>query len=212
MLGIVRVATKENQAEVDRHGDRMTQFAGFQAVSASIRDQPYGIYDDATEADAVPKIVETAKWLAQVPGVDAISVSCAADPAVAEMRTALEIPVIAPGFVGATIARTIGTKIGVLGITKDVPEGIRHALGESLIAYRRSDSNTDTTSLSLPGAISRLTEKAAELESMGADVVLFACTGFSGIGLKAHLSGQIGIPIVDLVEAQAAAYMIIRGL
>lgn len=40
----------------------------------------------------------------------------------------------------------------------------------------------------------------------GAEVILFACTGFSTIHLKESLQEEIHIPIIDLVEAQGRAY------
>ena len=40
----------------------------------------------------------------------------------------------------------------------------------------------------------------------GADVILFACTGFSTIHLKQFAKDRVTIPMVDLVEAQAVAY------
>ncbi|MFC7741287.1 hypothetical protein ACFQXA_10245 [Nocardiopsis composta] len=40
---------------------------------------------------------------------------------------------------------------------------------------------------------------------MGADTLMFACTGMTTIGLAARLAGRVGVPVVDAVRAGARA-------
>lgn len=210
-LGVIRVVSLEEPADINAHGLLMEQFAGIRTVSMSIADQPDGVHDTISENTAVPKIISLAEHLSFNTEVDAITVSCAADPAVDQLRKKLDVAVFGAGDCGANIARATGSRIGVIGITEVVPKGIATVLGDSFFGYRHSDRAKQTTSLCSAGVLEDLTEHASNLKDLGADVLLFACTGFSEIGLKEHLRNYVSLPIIDLVEAQATSYALLRG-
>lgn len=210
-LGVIRVVSLEEPADINAHGLLMEQFAGIRTVSMSIADQPDGVHDTISENTAVPKIISLAEHLSFNTEVDAITVSCAADPAVDQLRKKLDVAVFGAGDCGANIARATGSRIGVIGITEVVPKGIATVLGDSFFGYRHSDRAEQTTSLCSAGVLEDLTEHASNLKDLGADVLLFACTGFSEIGLKEHLRNYVSLPIIDLVEAQATSYALLRG-
>lgn len=88
-----------------------------QVVSRCIPGQPEGIHDDATFASGAPKVVKLAVELWQE-GCQAIIVSCAGDPGVAEARQAVPVPVIGGGASTAALSMFYGSHPAVLGITE----------------------------------------------------------------------------------------------
>lgn len=101
--GVIRVLTTQDPELLAAHGRILEQEYGLSTVNRCIPDQPKGIYDDESERIAIPKIIRLARELASE-GVDAIVVSCAADPAVADLRSELQIPVIGAGSALAAVA------------------------------------------------------------------------------------------------------------
>ncbi|MFA1820849.1 aspartate/glutamate racemase family protein [Virgibacillus oceani] len=211
MLGIIRVLSTENLHILREHGRKMENDFQIQTVSRCIEDQPYGIYDSASEKIATPKIVKLARKMADEDAVDAITISCAADPALEEVRRAVYIPVFGAGVCGAYAASMVGSHVAVIGIAEEVPPAMKEALGNKFHSYSFSEHVRKTTDLSKLGAKVALCLKAEEAVKQGADVILFACTGFSTIHLKEYLRDKLSVPAVDLVEAQAVGYSLLRG-
>lgn len=209
MLGILRVLTTENEEILLEHGKLMESALGVQSVTACIPDQPNGIYNAETEVAAIPKIVELAKEMAARKGVDALTISCAADPALDEMRDAVDLPVLGAGICGAHAACMVGSRVGVMGITDAAPSRMRQELGDHFHSYSFSVELRKTTDLMEEEAKKKLLLVAKEAIAGGADVLLFACTGFSTIRLKDYLVSHVDVPVIDLVEAQAIAYRMI---
>src|SRR5690625_3692448 len=210
MLGIIRVLTTEDQAVLGKHGKIMEEDFHIQSVSRCIEEQPQGIYNDESEKAAVPKIVQLAEEMAAEDSIDAITISCAADPALEEARQAAGIPVFGAGTCGAYAASMLGSNVAIIGITEEVPKRMKAVLGNRFHSYLFSSTVRKTTDLSRSGAKEEMLKKAEEAVEHGADVILFACTGFSTIQLKEYLQTKTGVPAVDLVEAQAIAYYLIR--
>lgn len=210
MLGIIRVFTAEDEAIVNEHGRIMNEVFGLETVSRVIPNQPNGIYNDETELDAVPKIVELAKEMVSTYRLEAITISCAADPALKETREALDIPVLTAGECGAFASLMVGSRVGVIGISEEAPEPMVRALGGAFHSYLSSPNLRKTTDLFSAEAKDELLSLSQQIISDGADVILFACTGFSTIGLKVFLLEHLNVPIIDLVEAQAIAYQLIK--
>ena len=206
MLGIIRVLTTDDEKILLEHGKRMWETDQIQTITRCIKDQPNGIYDSETEAAAVPKIISLAQELINEPGVDAITISCAADPALKELNELVDFYVMGAGACGAQAAIQAGEKVTVMGITDKIPENIREELGSYFYSYSHSPNLQKTTDLFTDQAKVELLLLANEAIESGADVLLFACTGFSTIRLKAYLSEEIHIPVIDLVEAQATVY------
>jgi len=209
MLAIIRVLTTESEDILKSHGSRIEALTGYRTVTRCIEEQPDGIYDSETERIAEPKILAIAMQLESEPGVNAIAISCAADPALNLVRDNVRLPVIGAGQSGAFAARMLGRRIAVIGITNEVPARMRAALGESFHSYRSSSQHRKATDLFDDSAKPALLALAEAARDEGADTILFGCTGFSTIDLKAYLSERISVPIIDLVDAQAVALTLI---
>lgn len=199
-LGIVRVLSSDDQDFVDAHGGQLEKRYGLRTVSACIADQPYGVHDEHTEGRAVPKVVQTAAELA-AGGAGCVLISCAADPGLAETRAVVDVPVLGAGSAGAATALAIGGKVGVLGLNDEAPAAIRSVLGDRLVASLRPEGVHRTTDLLEPDGVQRSLAGATRLVRAGAEVVLFACTGLTTIGLAEPVRRELGVPVVDAVLA-----------
>ncbi len=209
MLGIIRVLTTENQAILKEHGHRMEQLYGVESITHCIEDQSSGIFDNESESIAVPKIVRLAEAMHQTYKLEAITISCAADPALEETRNSVNLPILGAGVCGAHAAAMVGSKVGILGITEEPPVRMIEELGERYFCSTFSPKLRKTTDLFEKDAKKELLKMTNDMIGQGADVILFACTGFSTIRLKEYLGEYIHIPIIDLVEAQAIAFQLI---
>ena len=201
MLGVIRVVTTEDQEILEHHGKIISNNYHVPTINKCIPDQPLGIYNDETEAKAVPKIVELGKSLEQE-GCKVLTISCAADPAIAELRREVSIPVIGAGSAAAYTALAIGQPVGVLGITESAPLVIKDLLGDLIVGYQLPEGVTNTTDLLTPDGKERGIKAVKKLIDQGAKVIVFACTGFSTIGLADTLRQELNVPIIDGVEAE----------
>ncbi|MDQ0178131.1 aspartate/glutamate racemase family protein [Bacillus chungangensis] len=211
-VGIIRVFTTEDPHILYEHGRLMKENHGIETITRCIDDQPNGIYDAASEQQAIPKIVALAKKMEIEDGVSIITISCAADPALEECRKAVAIPVLGAGSCGALTALMMSGQVGVLGITQDAPKAIANYLGDKMIKHLTPKGVSKTTDLLTEQAAENAVAAAKELLDAGATSILYACTGFSTIGLSKTLSQHVNVPIIDLVDAQAlAAITMMRG-
>jgi allantoin racemase len=211
-VGVVRVITSDDPSFVGTHGRWIEQRYGLPTVSRCIPDQPHGVHDDETYAAAVPKIVAVAKELA-AEGAGCVLISCAADPGLAESRAAVGVPVVGAATAGAAVALGLGGKVGVVGLNEQAPKAIRDVLGDRLVASVRPEGVRRTTDLLVAGAAVRAMAAVRSLVSAGAEVVLFACTGFTTIGLGGRVRAELGVPVVDAVLAAGlvASYAVQEG-
>lgn len=113
-LGVIRVITTEDPACLNSHGRILAQELGIETISRCLPDQPHGVHDAATFEAASVKTAELAEQMAAHDAVDALLISCAADPGLAEARQRLSIPVIGAGSAAARLALRRGTRVGVL--------------------------------------------------------------------------------------------------
>jgi Asp/Glu/hydantoin racemase len=193
MLGIIRVLTTADPNILNRHGEILHRQYGYDCVSSCIPDQPDGIYDDASEAMAVPKIVALARDL-EAEGATALFISCASDPGLAEVRRAVRVPVVGAGAAAAAVALNLGERVGVLGIRDEAPRPVGRILGDHLMV-------TTTRHLMEPDGQERALAAARELVAAGADTIALACTGLVTIGMAPILQRALGLPVVDPVLA-----------
>ncbi|MBZ6258724.1 aspartate/glutamate racemase family protein [Streptomyces olivaceus] len=199
-VGIVRVLTSDDPAVVEDHGRLLRRRYGFPVESRCIPDQPNGIHDDATHSAAEPKIVALARELER-DGADTVVISCAADPALDAVRTAVDVPVVGAGSAAAGLALSLGRRVGVLGIRDETPQAIAHPLGAHLVASGRPRGVHSTVHLRTPEGTQATEEAAARLVEAGADCLVLACTGFTSIGIRPALERRLGVPVVDAVLA-----------
>jgi len=199
-IGLIRVRTLETVGAIDNHGPLIEgAFPGLRVECHCIKDQPYGINDDESEARATPKIIELGRELGNT--VDAIIVSCAADPGVEALKKELHIPVIGAGRSAAGIARTLGKAIGVITITDDVPEVVRNNLGDHFLAWKKVKEVKTGLDLESEASYGNTLNAAEELVAEGSDTILLACTGFSTIAIAPKIAKAMGVPVIDPVLA-----------
>ncbi|MEM1948667.1 MAG: aspartate/glutamate racemase family protein [Candidatus Caldarchaeum sp.] len=212
-IGLVRVITIHDEEKLHQHGRLIEQvFPELKVISKCIKDQPKGIYDAETEEIAKPKILQMVEEF-QKDRVDAIIISCAIDPAVSEAREKIKIPVIGSGSAAASLALSMGEKIGVIKLTEEVPQSIKRILGENLVAEEHPANVRNTTDLMTQEGEKASIEALKKLVEKGVDAVVLACTGYSTIGFVKKVQKFFPIPIIEPVVASgAAALSILRQL
>ncbi|NDL64928.1 hydantoin racemase [Enterobacteriales bacterium SAP-6] len=199
MLGIIRVLTHDDRQFVEEHGRLIQREYGIVSLSRCIPDQRKGIYDDASQILAVPKIVALGQAL-QAEGCSALFLSCAADPGLAELRRAVTIPIISAGSASASVAAMLKRPAAVMGIGADAPLPFKQLLGESVI-YARPEGVFNTTDLLTPQGRESALSCADTLYRQGAQVIAFSCTGFSTIALADSIRQHLGKIAIDAVSA-----------
>ncbi|GAF25976.1 hypothetical protein MTCOM_02180 [Moorella thermoacetica] len=211
MLAVIRVLTTDDEDLLNAHGRLISERYGIPTRSYCIPDQPRGIYDDETERVAVPKIVQLARRVEEE-GAGAIFISCAADPALAEVRATCKVPVIGAGSAAAAVALAAGERIGVLNLMESTPAAVAAVLGRRMVAQARPEGVTNTRDLMTPGGKKQALKAAGLLVEKGADVIVFACTGYSTIGLAGDIKKHLGVRVIDAVEAGGliASYVLPR--
>ncbi len=210
MLGIIRVITLADPRAIAAHGEVVRRHFGLPVLSACIEDQPEGIYDDASEAVAVPKIVAAARQL-RARGCGAIGISCAADPALAECRAALDVPVIGAGSAAGYMARSLAGRIGVLTILDATPRPLRTLLGEAYTGHGKPEGVRTTLDLQSPAGQAAAIVAAGKLIDGGAQAIVLACTGFATLEFAPVLRRHFGIPFIDPIVALGACAVPVLG-
>jgi len=204
-VGLIRVLTTSDRDLLELHGKKvMSWFPELEVVSRCIPDQPEGIHDDTTEQMAVPKVINLAEEF-ESEGFDGILVSCAGDPGVSELKEVLSILVVGAGRTTACIALSFDLPIGVLGITDEVPVGMKAVLRDRMIAWTKPSGVTSTLDLMTPAGRSNTLNAAEELKQKGVKVLALACTGMASIDVAPLIAKETGLIVVDPLKAAAAA-------
>jgi allantoin racemase len=199
-VGIIRALTTTDRRLLNSHGKLLRETFGFDVTTRCIPDQPSGVHDAESLQRAVPKVVELA--LDMAPDVDALVISCAADPGLPEVRALLDIPVIGAGSAAAAAALAFGGRVGVLGLKHSVPGPISDALGERMLLIDGGPEGVETPdAFLLPTGIFDALAAAHMLADAGADVILEASAGLTSIGMTDVLRRRLGIPVIDPVTA-----------
>ncbi len=210
-VGLIRVLTTEFEGMLRMHGDLvMSSFPGLNVISQCIPDQPDGIHDEETELIATPKVLELAADMERR-GMEAVIISCAGDPGVDTLAKTLKIPVIGAGRAVASAARSLELPVGVLGLTKIVPEGIRRILGDYLVADTVPEGVESTLDLMTGQGKAAVIEAGRFLKSKGSRALALACTGMSTIGIATALAMELGMPVIDPVKAEGAMTWLALG-
>lgn len=198
-VGIIRVLTTDNQQVLQEHSKLLKHYYGIESESRCIPDQLTGIFDDASEEKAVPKIVELGKQY-EKEGFDAIFLSCAADPGLQKLRAAVSIPVISAGSASARIAALMKLPTAVIGIGAEAPKPFKKYLGDDVL-YERPEGVRNTTDLLKPEGKRNALAMCQRLYDSGIKVIAFSCTGFSTIDLSSAIREELGGVAVDAVQA-----------
>ena len=208
MLAVIRVLTVEDPVVLEQHGRVITEKFKIPTVSYCIEDQPKGVYDEATKAQAVPKILAATRAAEQA-GAKAVFISCAADPGVGEARAAFSLPVIGAGSALAAMGLALGERLGVLNLTGPTPPRIVQMLGNRLVAEESPQGVANTTELAAHKEAAL--QASRKLLDQGAEVILLACTGYTTIGMADFISQRLGCSVIDAVQAGGAvARLVLR--
>lgn len=199
-VGVIRVLTTDDQEFLAAHGRIIEREYGLSTLNRCIPDQPKGIYDDETERIAIPKIIQLGHELA-AGGAAAIVISCAADPAVAELRSELKIPVIGAGSAASAVALSLAERIGILNLTEGAPGPVRALLGQRLVGEASPKGVKNSPELLTDWGRDAAIEAAGTLARSGAGALVLACTGYATIGMANLLRKRMGILAVDPVRA-----------
>ncbi len=200
LVGIIRVVTITDQEIMNRHGKLLESlFPDFSTVTECIPNQPNGIHNEETETMAIPKIIELGKKMAK--RIKALIISCAADPAVEDLRKVVSIPVIGAGSAAVGVGMALGDRIGVLNLNEETPGVISSLLGKRLIGATSPEGVQTTLDLMAPAGKTAAVKAASSLVQMKAEAIVMACTGYATISLAPVLRKEIRIPIVDPIEA-----------
>jgi allantoin racemase len=198
-VGLIRVLTTSDRRLLHSHGKLLQESFGFDVTSRCILGQPSGVYNEESLRSAIPKVVEIAREMSG--DVDALIISCAADPGLAETRRVVDIPVIGAGSAAAAVALTFGGSVGVLGLKHQMPGPISESLGERMLLIDGPESVETPDGFLTPTGIFDALAAAHMLVDAGADVIVEASTGLTSIGMADVLRRRFGIPVIDPVTA-----------
>ncbi|MBO8142462.1 MAG: aspartate/glutamate racemase family protein [Firmicutes bacterium] len=211
-FGLIRVVTIREPELLHAHGRHIEEVVPqAEVTSVCIEEQPQGVYDKETEALAGIKVLEQALKL-ESRGMDAVIVSCMADPGVSLLEQHLSIPAVGAGTAGALVALAHAKPVGVLGITDSVPEPIERILNGRLVASVKPAGVDTTVDLLHPEGRQAALVAADRLREAGAELILLGCTGMCTVGLGPDIEKRTGLPVVDPVAASGVlAYFAARG-
>ncbi len=214
-MGVIRVLTLTDEEQLNSHGRLVQDFIGdprLLAVSRCIQGHPEGLWNDEEVRKATPKILRLGQEMVRQDEVAALLISCVADPGLAELRRAVDVPVIAAGSASASVAQALGKPVGGLGITDEVLAPIAQVLGDQLVGWDKPESVRTTVDLQSKAGRAEIVAAGERLIAGGAEVILLACTGFSTLRIASVLEAELGVPVVDpVVSAGLVAFYVAAG-
>jgi Asp/Glu/hydantoin racemase len=200
-IGLIRVVTLSESSLLEAHEDLLlSKFQNFDIETKCIEDQPEGIHDEKTKNIAVPKIIKLAQEF-EKKGKDVVFISCADDPAVKECHQLLHIPIVGAGSACASIAFSIGNKIGILGITEKPPKVMSNILKGKLVFSIKPEGVNTTLDLFKEQGKRNALKASKILKEKGCDTIALACTGTSTIHLREYIEKMVKVTVVDPVIA-----------
>jgi allantoin racemase len=165
----------------------------------TIERGPFSMEFATEEVLAGPYVLQAVRQ-AENDGVDAVVLDCMVDPVLRAARETVNIPVLAPGQSGLTVASLLGARIAVIGMKNG-----QQVLEEHIRAYGFSHRVCSMHVVDAPPAdliesqpycldiINR--EIDAAIAQHRAEVILFGCTAMSGY--IDDLKAKYGLPIVE---------------
>jgi allantoin racemase len=160
---------------------------------------PFSMEFATEEVIAGPYVLQAVRQ-AEKDGVDAVVLDCMVDPVLRAARETVNIPVLAPGQSGLTVASLLGARIAVIGMKNG-----QQVLEEHIRAYGFSHRVCSMHVVDAPPAdliesqpycldiINR--EIDAAIAQHRAEVILFGCTAMSGY--IDDLKAKYRLPIVE---------------
>lgn len=164
---------------------------------------PFGV---ETQADVESVTLPLREIVLARGDVDAFVIACFSDPGLAVCREATKRPVLGIRECAVTAALMQGDRFGVVALG---PASIRRqsrAFREMGVESRWAGSaplHLSVAAAEAPEAYPRVREVAAALVERGAETILLGCAGMARH--RAPLAAELGVPVVDPVQAAAAA-------
>jgi Asp/Glu/hydantoin racemase len=195
-VALIRVVTLTDEDLLNKHAEILSRnYSGFEIETFCISEQNNGIYNEETHLKSIPKIIELAENIAD--NFDGIFISCAADPAVEELKKNLNIAVEGAGRASAIFSQNFGDKIAVLGMGNYRLSVIEDQLADKLFEYKFLEEIKNTHDFSKEDSRNIIKEAVLELQNKGADAVLMACTGIGAMEIAVELNKELSIPVID---------------
>lgn len=199
---------------------RLLEFPGVTVTQASIEAGPASIESEfeivLAAPDTVARTIE-----AERDGADAVIIDCMGDPAIRAAREAVRIPVIGPAQASMHVAALIGQRFGVINTSTRVRAMLENSaalagLSSKLVSIRSVEIPVLELEQDIARTQARLIEQAvAAVETDGAEVIIFGCTGLLGCANAVRLGLQAkgyDVPVIDPIpNAVAMAAALVRA-
>lgn len=202
-IAVLRVLTLDDQDKVARHGRVIEDhFPGVETTSDCIPGHPDGLPNPEAEQAALPDVRALGRELATE--ADVLAISCALDPAVDDLRSDLDIPVVGAGASVAAAALTRGRRVGTLSLEEGSPPTVDTVLGGHLHAAEVVAGAQTTNYLTTSDGRQSIVTAVERLAEAGCDVVAPACTGITTAGVLPTVRAEVDVDVVDPVVAMGA--------
>jgi allantoin racemase len=182
-------------------------------VEIDVRECPHGpasIESAYEEYLAVAGLVAALTELEQEQQADAAIVGCFGDPGLdALYEVTAELPVVGPGEASMHFAAMLGSRFAVITVTDGVVGPIERMAARAGLGGRLlSVAVVDTPVLALQQDPERTAARAGtagrELVRQGATVLILGCMSMAFLDLGPALEAELGVPVVNPVQAALA--------
>lgn len=190
---------------------------GTEIIAVSPAMGPASIESHYDEALAVPGLLQEIA-AGERAGVDAYVIACFGDPGLKAARELARGPVIGIAEAAMHMASMVGTRFSVvttLARTIGQAEQLAETYGMARFCARVRACEIAVLALEEPGSLAReriVDECRRALDEDGSDAIVLGCAGMAD--LCAHISGVLGVPVIDGVAAatQLAESLVTLGL
>ena len=187
-----------------------------------LEDGPLSIESQYDEAAAAPGVVRCTAT-AESQGADAVIISCMLDPGLAAARERVKIPVLGPAQVSMHVASMLCHKFSIVTVL----ERLKPIFMDRAKVYGVTDQLASVRAIDLPvlelehnqeQAIDPLVEEAVRaIEDDGAEIILFGCTGMTGLAEAVAIQLQAqeyDVPVIDpgILTLKMAELLVDLGL
>lgn len=163
---------------------------------------PPGIETDDHVAEVIPYLLDAVN----ASSADAFVVACFSDPGIRLVRKAAAQPVVGIAEAAYLAALGLGDKFGIVSLGQSsIDRHLRYLKVLKLEGRLAGDRSIDMTVVQLmAGNVVDTILKTARLlrDEDGAEVIILGCAGLGGY--RAALEAELGIPVVDPVQAGVA--------
>lgn len=163
---------------------------------------PPGIETDDHVAEVVPYLIDRVSE----DDADSIVLACFSDPGIRTVRAAAQVPVVGIAEAAYLAALGLGEKFGIVSMgPSSIVRHLRYLKDLKIDGRLAGDRSIDMTVVELmAGNVVDTIVKTGKLlrDEDGADVIILGCAGLGGY--RAALEAELGVPVVDPVQAGVA--------